>query len=168
MLIVAYGNPLRSDDGLAWHVADTLEAKFSSPEVEVLRLHQLTPELAESVSHVDAVIFVDAASADGGQRPPGEVRIEEIHLEKAGPSAQSRFSHHLTPSLVFALAVQLYGARPRAFSATLTGQNFDHGVSLSAAVHDALHEFVTRIEVLARELQSTARRNSRSIDQAVE
>ncbi len=156
VLIVAYGNPLRSDDGLAWRVADALEGKFSSRQVEILRLHQLMPELAESVGHFDAVIFVDAASADAGEHRPGEIRMEEIHAEKAGSSAQSRFSHHLTPSLVFALATQLYGAKARAFSATLTGKNFDHGESLSAAVHDSLHEFVTRIEVLARELQSTA------------
>ena len=98
MLIVAYGNPLRSDDGLAWRVADALEGKFSSLQVEILRLHQLTPELAESVSHVDAVIFVDAASAEAGGRLPGEIRIEEIHAEEAGSFVQSRFSHHLTPA----------------------------------------------------------------------
>ena len=154
MLILAYGNPLRSDDGLAWRVADALEAKFPSSQVEILRLHQLTPELAERVSRANAVIFVDAASADAGEYRPGEIRIEEIHAEKAGAFLQSRFSHHLTPGLVVTLASQLYGARARAFSATLTGENFEHGESLSAAVHDSLPEFTTRIEHLARELQS--------------
>ena len=155
MLIVAYGNPLRSDDGLAWRVADALEAKFSATQVEILRLHQLTPELAEKVSRADSVIFVDAAAAADGGRPPGEIHIEKIHAEEAGPSAQSRFSHHLTPSLVIAIAAQLYGARAHAFSANLTGENFEHGESFSAAVHDSLPEFINRIEVLARELRSS-------------
>ncbi len=168
MLIIAYGNPLRSDDGLAWRVADALEGKFSNREVEILRLHQLTPELAERVSHVDAAVFVDAASAEAAGRRPGEICIEEIHAPEAGTSAQSHFSHHLTPSLVFALAAQLYGARSRAFSATLTGQNFEHGESLSAAVHDSLPEFVRRIEVLARELRCPAGVFSRSDNQAAE
>jgi len=168
LLIVAYGNPLRSDDGLAWRVADALETKFPSGEVEILRLHQLTPELAEGVSQVDAVIFVDAASADTGERRPVEIRVEEIGSKDAGPSAVSRFSHHLTPRVVVALAAQLYGARARAFSATLTGQTFDHGDSLSAAIRHALPEFITRIEGLVRELQNPAGSVSRLIDQAVE
>ena len=154
VLIVAYGNPLRSDDGLAWHVADALEGKFPPPEVEILRLHQLAPELAERVSRADAVIFVDAASADAGKRQPGDIRIEEIHVEQPDSSVQSRFSHHLTPAVVVAMAAQLYGASARAFSATLTGVNFEHGESLSGPVHDSLPEFVTRIEGLALQLQS--------------
>ena len=168
MLIISYGNPLRSDDGLAWRVADALEAKFSSTEVEILRLHQLTPELAERVSHVDAVIFVDAAAADGEERRPGEIRIEEVHPEGAGSLVQSHFSHHLTPAVVVAMAAHLFGTRARAFSATLTGQDFGHGESLTAAVQDSLPDFVARIERLVRQLQSPAGGVFRLIDQALE
>ncbi len=168
MLIVAYGNPLRSDDGLAWRAADALEAKLRSPKVEILRLHQLTPELAEKFSRAQAVIFIDAASADGEERRPGEIRIEEIHAEEAGSSVPSRFSHHLTPAVVVALAAQLFGTRARAFSVTLTGQDFGHGESLSAAVQDSLPDFVARIESLVRELQSPAGCGSRPIDHALE
>ena len=71
VLIVAYGNPMRSDDGLAWHAADKLEGKYSPSEVEILRVHQLAPELAENVSRSEAVIFVDAAMADGANGIPG-------------------------------------------------------------------------------------------------
>ena len=145
VLIVAYGNPLRSDDGLAWHAADELEGKLAVSEVEILRVHQLAPELAETVSRCAAVIFVDAASAEKGQ--PGEVRCEEIH-EGVG---EARFSHQLSPSAVITLAGKLYGARPHAFSVTLTGQSFDHGESLSPAVAAALPAYVARIESLVRQ-----------------
>ena len=157
MLIIAYGNPLRSDDGVAWRVADALETGFSPTEVEILRLHQLTPELAERVSQADSVIFVDAAYAESGERP-GEMRFEEVGREELGTPLESRFSHHLTPSMLVALAGQLYGRSTRAFSATLTGQDFDHGESLSAAVQQALSKFVDRIEGLVRELQSSVSR----------
>ncbi|MGB8912139.1 MAG: hydrogenase maturation protease, partial [Candidatus Sulfotelmatobacter sp.] len=70
VLIVAYGNPLRSDDGVGWIVADDLRQRLASSNVEVLQLTQLLPEVAESISRADTVIFVDA-SCEG---EPGELR----------------------------------------------------------------------------------------------
>ena len=37
VLIIAYGNPMRCDDGLAWRAADEFERKLSDFEVEILR-----------------------------------------------------------------------------------------------------------------------------------
>jgi hydrogenase maturation protease len=150
VLIIAYGNPLRCDDGLAWRAANQLEEKLSTSEIEILRVHQLTPELAEAVCRCDAVIFVDAAAADGGNGQPGEVRSGEIDLTREPP----RFSHQLSPGAVVTLARQLYGAAPRAFSATLMGQCFDHGESLSDVVAGAIPLLVARIVELVRFGQS--------------
>ena len=61
VLIIAYGNPLRCDDGVAWRAAEALEGKFPSEQVEILRLHQLAPELADAVRQRELVLFVDAA-----------------------------------------------------------------------------------------------------------
>ena len=152
VLIVAYGNPLRCDDGLAWRAADALEAKFSTDQVEIVRLHQLAPELAEAVSRSALVIFVDAAMES--DRPAGDVRCEEINSAKS----ESRFTHHLSPQAVLSLAAQLYNARPRAFSVTLTGQCFDHGESLSPPVAAALPELVTRIETVTQQFCSVGLR----------
>jgi hydrogenase maturation protease len=143
VLILAYGNPLRSDDGLAWRATDALEGKFPATEVEILRLHQLAPELAETVRHCSAVIFVDAA--EGGT--PGEVRCEELR----DTAAETRFSHQLSPQAVLALARQLYDATPRAFCVTMTGQSFDHGETVSPAVAAALPHLIARIEALVRD-----------------
>jgi len=150
VLIIAYGNPLRCDDGLAWRAADQLEGKFSGSVVELLPTHQLTPELAAAVSRSDGVIFVDAASAEEGNAQPGEVHCAPIGL----PEGKVRFSHQLSPSSVIALARELYAASPRAFSVTVTGQCFDHGESFSPVVAAALPVLVTRIETLVRELLS--------------
>jgi hydrogenase maturation protease len=119
VLVVAYGNPWRGDDALGWQAAADLEATVSPCDVEIVRVPQLTPELAESVSQAEAVIFVDAACVAPEAWRQGDVRIKEVRREDASASEQSRFSHRLTPALVLALAAKLYDANPRAYSATM-------------------------------------------------
>ena len=75
LLIVAYGNPLRSDDGVAWRAAAALPETFLPEEAEIVTVHQLGPELAESASRSECVIFVDAASGPGH---PGEIQAKEV------------------------------------------------------------------------------------------
>lgn len=150
VLIVAYGNPLRGDDGLAWSVADDLEQKLDPSEVAILRRHQLAPELAEDLSRCEVAIFVDAALSDAAGQYPGEMRVEEIAEEEPVCAGPVRFSHQLSPRVLVALAAQLYRSRPRAFCATLGGQDFDHGESLSAVVAASLPKFVAEIEDLVR------------------
>ena len=151
VLILAYGNPMRCDDGLAWRGADELEGQFAATEVEILRSHQLTPELAEAVRGCEAVIFADAAPADGAHGEPGEVRIAPIVV----PGAAARFSHHLSPSAVMGLAQRLYATNPRALSVTLTSECFDHGEALSPVVAAAIPDLVARIKALIQELLSS-------------
>lgn len=151
VLVIAYGNPMRCDDGLAWHAAAALEQKFAGSSIEIVRVHQLTPELAETVSHSEGVIFVDAAH--GGNARPGEIHGEAISLAHDAP----HFSHGLSPGAVMALARELFGASPRAFSVALTGQCFDHGESLSPAVVAALPALVARVDGLLREFLAPER-----------
>jgi hydrogenase maturation protease len=138
VLVIAIGNPLRCDDGLAWHAADELSRDASPPEI--LRVHQLTPELAEAVSQATTVIFVDAA-AEG---TPGKVAYGKLT-----PSApEVHFTHHFTPAAVLALAETLYGAHPTAFSVTMAGECFDHGDSLSPCVIEAMPLLLAKIRAL--------------------
>jgi hydrogenase maturation protease len=150
VLIVAYGNPLRSDDGVAWRAADALEAKIPKPEVEILRLHQLGPELSEIASHSESLIFIDAASFPSGI--PGEMRVAEIRSESADRTDAASFSHVLTPQTVITLTDALYGIKPRALVVTVTGANFDHGESLSPPVEAALPVLIDRIEGIVQSL----------------
>lgn len=150
VLIVAYGNPLRSDDGVAWRAAEQLRRRFPPQEVDVLCLHQLAPELAETLSRSEAVIFVDAAANPGN---PGEAQIQELNsgTENATPRA---FGHSISPATILELATQLYCRGPRGFCATIVGQSFDHGEVLSPAIEAALPDFVSRIEGLVGGLLS--------------
>ena len=136
-LVIAYGNPLRSDDGLAWHVAPELEDRFANQRVDVRCVQQLMPEMSEIISRSQLVVFIDAAT--GGVA--GEVRCEPIGEEiHAGGG-----SHQLTPAGCVALARALYGSKPLAFAVTVCGESFDHGEALSPAVAGAIPEVVKTI-----------------------
>ena len=152
ILIVAYGNPLRSDDGVAWRAADALGGKFPESDVEIVCLHQLAPELAETVSHFAKVIFIDAGSEPACV--PGEIRVQQIHDEAGDSTHAAPFSHTPAPATVLALASRLYGATPRAFTVTVAGGNFGHGQTLSPAVASALPRVISQIESLVRGLLS--------------
>lgn len=89
VLIVGYGNPLRSDDGLGWRAAEELSRCLSLPEVEVLMRQQLTPELADNLTRADVVFFIDAAR--GGQ--PGELRCDPVT-----PQPGTTDTHHSSPA----------------------------------------------------------------------
>lgn len=144
ILIIAYGNPLRSDDSIAWRAADALQGKLSKHQVEIIRLHQLGPELAETASHAEYLIFIDAVSDPSSF--PGEIRVDEVRSEPVDPKEASRFSHALSPQTVMALAESLYGARTKVFIVAVTGANFDHGESLSPPVEAALPVLIDHIQ----------------------
>jgi len=148
VLIVTYGNPLRSDDGVALCAADILASKHSESAIEIMRLPQLAPELSETVSHFERVIFVDAASAHGGGKP-GDIRVERIGDSGRDAGSAARFSHVLTPHSVVALATKLYGAKLKeVFLVTVIGESFAHGESLSAHVSAVLPNLIAEIERL--------------------
>src|SRR5580692_9704194 len=100
VLLVAYGNPLRSDDGVAWHAADLLSRKIPESEVEILCLHQLGPELAETVRHFELVLFLDASCLDDAENiRPGDVRATEISAKSGGTGGRAHFSHVYSPPM---------------------------------------------------------------------
>jgi hydrogenase maturation protease len=148
ILIVGYGNPMRSDDGLGWQVAAELFRTNTRPEVEVLPCHQLTPELAPAVSRVETVIFID--SAQGGQ--PGEMFCQEVRSE----SGTISFTHHLTPAALLSLSSELFGACPRAYLLSIYGETYVPGDALSAPVARRLSELKTRLQQLIQENLSPA------------
>lgn len=148
ILIVGYGNPLRADDGLGWHAAEALTKQLASEDAEVLFCHQLTPELAETVSLSDAVIFIDA-TRDG---EPGELICRPLDATANG----ERFSHHLTMGGVLALSRQLYRRSPRAFLISICGMEFGYGEKLSAVVEDSFPRLVGLVEQLVIELSAKA------------
>ena len=143
-LILGYGNPLRSDDGVAYKAAIALESELSSAEVCVVAAHQLLPEHGELASRVARVLFLDASH--GGV--PGEIRCQAILRD---PYFQpGTLTHDLHPSGVLELASRYFHAEPEAWLLTLTGADFELGESFSAAVAAAWPGYLDRIRAWAR------------------
>lgn len=133
ILIIGYGNTLRGDDGFGFLAAERLREAIRDPEIQVLALHQLTPELMEPISRAGLVLFIDA----GVEGEPGQLRFEPVEPE--GDSA-GRFTHFSTPAGLLAGARALYGGAARATMASAAGADFDVGEVLSPAMQRTLDE----------------------------
>jgi hydrogenase maturation protease len=140
-LVIGYGNPLRGDDALGLHAAEALWAIpeiASDPSVRIESVHQLTPEVAESIADAQLVIFIDASVPSPGMAP-GSMRCDEI-----GPALQSveTLGHHLTPAQTLAYARGFFGANSKAYVASIVSESFDYGAPLSAGVEAAVAPLV--------------------------
>jgi hydrogenase maturation protease len=136
-LIVGYGNPVRGDDALGWHAADHLASlpEFgTNPGIRILTVHQLMPEIAESIAGAELVIFFDA-KAPSAEAAPGAVFCEEIHPAPAPPQL---LGHHLTPASALAYARAFYDANPRAYVVSVAAASFAYGAPLTPAVESAI------------------------------
>src|ERR1700686_2681571 len=81
-LIIGIGNPLRSDDGLGWAVAEQLTIEGDTG-CDIQAVHQLTPELAQKMALASLVVLIDA-SREG---EPGELRVHSSSPPAAHPGA---------------------------------------------------------------------------------
>jgi hydrogenase maturation protease len=136
VLVIAYGNPLRSDDGAAWHAAEALHERC--PSAKIVSAHQLTPEFAEMAAKSVGVVFIDAAQ----NGDPGQIVCAWVHAEED----RDQSSHWLTPAQLVALCEELYGVTPRAMMISIAGASFDHGDTLSEALRSALPELIDQAE----------------------
>lgn len=135
VLVVGYGNSLRSDDGVGWHAAGRLAGDPRLIGARVLTRHQLAPELAEDISRATLVVLVDASAVGD----PGSISIRRVWPSPAGPAT---WSHHLDPETLAGVAVALYGADPPMVLVSVAGGSFAEGDRLSAALERALPEVV--------------------------
>jgi hydrogenase maturation protease len=141
-LIIGYGNPLRSDDGIGWRIVQELRSRVDASRIEVIECQQLAPEMAEQIRNAGLIIFVDA----GVEGSPGEWRHQRL---RAGGSSNA-FSHGPTPDALLALGADLYGAAPEAHLFTVSGSSFRYGESFSPEVTQVFPRVVAEIEELLR------------------
>ena len=134
-LVVGYGNPLRTDDGLGWQAAVRLAALLPPEAGEVMAAQQLTPEMAEPISRAGLVVFVDAREGD----QPGRIDCRTVVPAR---DTDLTFSHDVDPPSLLALARMLYAACPPAVIVTVDGADFGYGAELSPVVSAALPEVV--------------------------
>jgi hydrogenase maturation protease len=136
--LIAYGNPSRQDDGLAYHVIlalrdllglelvtiDELQDGELLPELQVCFTQQLVPEMAEMLAEMSIVVFMDA-------HVPG-TDYQPVHWQEIEPLFRpSMVSHHFKPEVLIAWCSSLYGHTPQAFVLSVLGTAFDFGTELS-------------------------------------
>jgi hydrogenase maturation protease len=139
LLIIGYGNPLRGDDGFGWQAASQLLDRIADPEIEVMALQQLTPELMEPISRAGRAVFIDAAASG----EPGV--LQERRLAPDSDFDSHDFTHHSTPGGLLAGALSLFGRAPEATLYSVSGEDFGFGERLTPAIEKALAEVVARI-----------------------
>ena len=161
-LITGFGNTYRRDDGVALAVVNAVRERLGRPplgplddgfddlghELDTVVLHQMVPELAETVADYELVIFVDAHVA---------TLPESIHEERMDVEYKTPFvSHQFHPSTVLALAQQIYGRAPDAVLISILGHDFDFGEGLSDKTAVLVPKAADRILALAREEPANA------------
>jgi hydrogenase maturation protease len=177
VLVIGYGNTLRSDDGVGWRAAVLIASDprlepdsrvasgslFASDprvaDVEVRAVHQLTPELAYDMSRASLVILIDASVDD----PPGAISVRPLEAgdEDAGGSPGAS-SHHVGPRELLAVARELYGAAPALATVRIGVASMEVGESLSPEVAAALPAIADAvIEIVVAHRRSRAARPPR-------
>jgi hydrogenase maturation protease len=147
-LIIGYGNPLRSDDGVGRRAAEALFEEWPEDAVRVESVSQLTVEMAEEASRCNLAVFIDA---DWGA-VPGRIHSHRVQPETASTAS---LTHHLTPSVLLAIAQQLYGRIPEAVLVSMGGGSFDHGEGLSPSVEAAFPDLVAHVKKLVEKRTMT-------------
>jgi hydrogenase maturation protease len=139
LLVIGYGNTLRSDDGVGPKVADAIAAR-NLPGIQAISCGLLTPELADPVSRADKVIFVDAA-VDA----PREVQLREL-----APAESSQImAHAADPRTLLALARDVFGHAPPAWWLTVPVDNIGIGEDLSPFAQQGFALALDRLKSLA-------------------
>jgi hydrogenase maturation protease len=133
VLIVGYGNPLRSDDGLGWHAAELLARDPRLRAAQVLWQHQLTPELALDFSQATLVVLIDASAEEA----PGVISVRRLDAP-VGRGSGSASTHHTDPASLVALARELWGTAPDVFIVSVGAESLEVSEALSPVVQAAL------------------------------
>lgn len=139
ILVLGFGNRGRNDDGAGWFVIEQLqEKKLAGVELETS--HQLEVDMAETITHYDYVIFVDAAMPKG---------LPVTSRSVVKPRLQSHaVAHYLTPSDLLAMSSSLYGSEPGGMLFSVPGQDFNFGTELTESTKRAALGVVREITEL--------------------
>ncbi len=143
ILLIGYGNTLRSDDGVGWYVADSIIGKLGD-RIDIIKADQITVEMTEDIKDRKLVIFVDAHVSDKDDW----LKAEEIFPDlKFGMTA-----HIFTPSALLALCEKIYNKCPKAYLFSIKGINYDFGEKLSEQTKSSAETAVTQITELIHRL----------------
>lgn len=141
ILIIAYGNDLREDDGAGLVLAEQLASvwQVKGLTVQSVAVQQLAPELAADIAGEDvtAVIFVDTRMTTS----PFDLSVAVVPLQP-GTELSPSMGHHVQPNVLLAYAQALYVTEtvPPAWLVTVPGTRFGYGETISDVALSAIRE----------------------------
>ena len=151
-LLLGYGNPDRGDDGVAWHILQTLFKEKEMPDVDLFCCDfvpldektdvyfnfQLLPEISEILKNYQRAIFLDAHT--------GEI-VEGIRLAEVKPVySNSPFTHHMTPSALLALTESISGGYPSSWLLSIRGFEFEFNRELTAKTRELAEQAIQMLK----------------------
>jgi Ni,Fe-hydrogenase maturation factor len=113
-IVIAIGNPMRRDDGVAHRVR-------LMPGVETRAVLQLTPEMAEEIAPYSTVVFVDA---DVNAK---QVRMEPVDSAPVPPA----LTHVSRPAEIVAMARTLFRFSGSAYTCHIPVSDLSEGEGIS-------------------------------------
>ena len=152
ILLIAYGNPLRQDDGAGLRLAELMVRCWQeqSTPLRHLTVQQLAPELALEIAEpgVSAVVFVDTRAVTPGDVEAGAVEGVAVTPLAPPDAATPSLGHHFQPDVLLAYAALLLEGRqtPPAWLVTVPGTAFDHGEGLSQTASAAIETALSGID----------------------
>jgi hydrogenase maturation protease len=137
VMVIGYGDGLRSDDGIGQRVANAIES-WRLSTVQSLAVHQLTPELAATLASADLAIFVDAST----KAEAVDVQVRSLPVgvvpSLSSPVTNLVNEHFADPRSLLALTQSLYGHCPSAWWVTIPGINFEFGDRISPTAEQGI------------------------------
>ena len=148
ILIYAYGNPGRQDDGLGNRFIEEIGKwieKENLAQIDLESNYQLNIEDAYTISGKDLVIFVDASVED----------IEDLRLSVVTPSeGRSEFTMHAaSPAFIVALCHKIYNKYPMTYLLQIRGYEWEFREGLSAGAEKNL---ASALDLIKKKLTDTA------------
>lgn len=151
-LFIAYGNPDRQDDGVAWYILQRLAAVHGRQiedynldfydqlgnEPDFFFILQLIPELADLLVKYDRVCFIDAHVDD---------REGEILMQCLTPNYEpSTLSHHMTPQFLLDITQSYHRQSPAAILASVQGYKFSFIRSLTPQTQSLAEKVIDNLQ----------------------
>jgi Ni,Fe-hydrogenase maturation factor len=161
VLVIGYGNVLRSDDGVGVHAAGLLARDPRLARADVRAVVQLTPELAADFAEVGLVVLIDATV----ETAPGVIRVRPLADPEAGGAVSTSAaaglatagrgatgggstSHRVGVEELMAIAGELYGAAPEVVIVSVGVDTMEVGETLSPQVSAALPHVAEAVAAL--------------------
>ncbi|MEE4263261.1 MAG: hydrogenase maturation protease [Desulfobacteraceae bacterium] len=159
--IIGYGNPQRRDDGIGPHIVKRLQPVFEHrTDVHLLVLHQLEPDIIDTLKSADTLVFVDATV---------DALTEGRHWVEVKPELNTMpfLIHQTAPAFILGLLQGLYHRHPKTWLVSVAGQDFRFGSGLSFEAQQRAEQVISEIaEFVLTEVSENDRINRKGKPEA--